>query len=46
MKFKYTVLSFIIGRGYETLHEIQHPQDDVEYLMVTDDPEQHLESSV
>lgn len=39
MKFKYTVLSFIIGRGYETLHEIQHPQDDVEYLMVTDDPE-------
>lgn len=38
-KFRYSILSFIIGRDYELLHEIQHPQDDVEYLMVTDDPE-------
>ena len=36
---KYTVLSFIIGKNYEILHEIMHPQDDVEYLMITDDPE-------
>lgn len=39
MNFKYTVLSFIIGKGYEILHEIQNPQDDVEYLMITDDAE-------
>lgn len=36
--FRYSVLSFIIGKGYEILHEIAQPQDDVEYLMVTDDP--------
>lgn len=37
MNHKYTILSFIIGHDYEILHEIQNPQDDVEYLMVTDD---------
>lgn len=39
MNSKYTILSFIIGHDYEILHEIQNPQDDVEYLMITDDPE-------
>lgn len=39
MNHKYTILSFIIGHDYEILHEIQNPQDDVEYLMVTDDPD-------
>ena len=38
-KSKYTVLSFIIGKDYELLHEVKHMQDDVEYLMVTDDPD-------
>lgn len=38
-KKRYTVLSFIIGKGYELLHEIKQPQDDVEYLMITDDPD-------
>lgn len=35
---RYTILSFIIGKDYEILHEITNPQDDVEYLMITDDP--------
>lgn len=38
MNKKYSVLSFIIGHGYEILHEISNPQNDVEYLMITDDP--------
>ena len=38
MHKKYSVLSFIIGHGYEILHEISNPQNDVEYLMITDDP--------
>ena len=36
---KYSVLSFIIGKGYEILHEVKNPQPDVEYIMVTDDPD-------
>ena len=40
---KYTILSFIIGKDYELLHEIQNKQDDVEYVLVTDD--QELKSS-
>ena len=43
MKFKYTILSFIIGKNYERVHEIKNKQDDVEYLLITDDPE--LESN-
>lgn len=43
LKKRYTVLSFIMGKGYEILHEIFQPQDDVEYLMITDDP--NLKSS-
>ena len=39
MAFKYTILTFIIGKDYELLHEIQNKQDDVEYLLVTDDPD-------
>ena len=39
MKFKYTILSFIIGKNYERVHEIKNKQDDVEYLLITDDPE-------
>ena len=38
-KKRYTILSFIIGRDYELLHEVKCPQDNVEYLMVTDDPD-------
>ena len=36
---KYSVLTFIIGKGYEKVHEIENMQDDVEYLLVTDDPD-------
>jgi hypothetical protein len=34
---KYTVLTFIFGKNYEKLHEVQEPAPDVEYLLVTDD---------
>ena len=36
-KYKYTILTFIIGKGYEKVHEIINKQDDVEYLLITDD---------
>lgn len=39
MKYRYTILSFIIGKNYELLHEIEQSQNDVEYLMITDDPD-------
>ena len=39
MNYHYSILSFIIGKNYEILHEIANPQNDVEYLMVTDDPD-------
>ena len=39
MKYKYTILSFIIGKNYELLHEIVNKQNDVEYILVTDDKE-------
>lgn len=38
-KHKYTILTFIIGKNYEKVHEIQNKQDDVEYLLITDDDE-------
>ena len=38
-KFKYSILTFIIGKNYEVVHEVVRPQDDVEYVLVTDDPE-------
>lgn len=34
---RYSILTFIIGKNYETVHEIDNKQDDVEYLLVTDD---------
>ncbi len=34
---KYTILTFIIGKNYEQLHEISQVQHDVEYILVTDD---------
>lgn len=37
MSKRYTILTFIIGKGYEKVHEILNKQDDVEYLLVTDD---------
>lgn len=37
--YKYSILTFIIGKGYEKIHEILHKQDDVEYLLITDDVE-------
>lgn len=39
MKYKYTILTFIIGKNYELLHEIVNKQNDVEYVLVTDDKE-------
>lgn len=38
MSCRYSVLTFIIGRGYEKVHELLHKQDDVDYVLVTDDP--------
>jgi hypothetical protein len=35
---RYSVLTFIIGQGYEKVHELLHKQDDVDYVLVTDDP--------
>jgi len=37
MKFRYSVLTYLFGT-YETLHEIQDVQNDVEYICVTDNP--------
>ena len=37
MKKRYSILTFIIGKGYEIVHEIVNKQPDVEYLLVTDD---------
>lgn len=37
--FKYSVLTFIIGKNYEKVHEISNKQNDVEYLLITDDPD-------
>lgn len=37
MSFKYAVLTFIIGKGYEKVHELLYKQDDVDYVLVTDD---------
>lgn len=34
---RYTVLTYIFD-GYERVHEIAHKEDDVEYLLITDDP--------
>ena len=39
MNKKYSILTFIIGKNYEILHEVQNKQDDVEYILVTDDNE-------
>lgn len=33
----YSILTFIIGKGYEKVHEILNKQDNVEYILVTDD---------
>lgn len=35
-KYKYTVLCFIVN-GYEKVREVQNPDPDVEYILVTDD---------
>lgn len=37
MNYKYTVLTFIFGKGYERLHEIEEVDPEVEYLLITDD---------
>jgi len=34
---RYSILTFIIGKGYEKVHEIVNKQDDVEYILVTND---------
>lgn len=36
---KYSILTFIIGKGYEKVHEIINKQDDIEYILITDDNE-------
>lgn len=33
---KYSILTFIMGDKYELVHEIQQKQDNVEYVLVTD----------
>ena len=38
-KLKYSILTFIIGKNYEKVHEISNKQEDVEYVLVTDDNE-------
>ena len=35
-KYRYSILTFIIGKNYELVREIQQKQDDVEYILVTD----------
>ena len=35
-KYKYSVLCFIVN-GYEKVREVQEPDPDVEYVLVTDD---------
>ena len=37
-KYKYTILQYNIG-NYETIKEINNPQDDVEYVLVVDTPD-------
>lgn len=37
MSYKYSILTFIIGKNYEVVHEILHKQTNVEYVLVTDD---------
>lgn len=36
-KFRYSILTFIIGKNYEKVHDVALKQDDVEYVLVTDD---------
>lgn len=38
-EFKYSILTFIIGKNYERVHEIALKQNNVEYVLVTDDPD-------
>jgi len=37
MEKRYSILTYIFN-GYEILHEVNNPQEDVEYICVTDDP--------
>lgn len=36
-KYKYSILTYIVG-DYEIVHEIENPKTDVEYILVTDNP--------
>jgi len=36
MNYRYSVMTYVFG-GYEKLREVCNPQDDVEYICVTDD---------
>ncbi|MCQ2379042.1 MAG: hypothetical protein MJ016_07560 [Victivallaceae bacterium] len=36
--YKYTIITFIFNH-YEIVHEVQNPDPEVEYILVTDDPE-------
>lgn len=36
MKYRYSILTYNFGK-YEAFHEVENPQDDVEYVYVTDD---------
>jgi len=36
-KYRYTILQYNIG-NYEKIHEVENPQDDVEYILVVDEP--------
>ena len=39
-KYRYSILQYNIG-NYEKVHEIQNPQNDVEYILVVDSPDVH-----
>jgi len=36
-KYKYSILTYIVG-DYEIVHEIENPKSNVEYVLVTDNP--------
>lgn len=37
MKYKYSILTFIIGKNYQKVHQIKNKQDDIQYLLITND---------
>lgn len=44
MKYRYAVLSYIVGKGYEKEHPILVKDEDCDYVMVVDDPDYKSDS--